>query len=282
MKYVLLLLFPLFAHATPVEPVYQDLAKAEKDWAACWNVTDAAFYACIDRVAGNAERYYQGKMSYFEQLTAQRPDPEPKLKRFRKIQGNYVNYRNGQCDFEAVMKSNLANLQELQRARCRFRRAFASVIHMYDGLSLWNKGAAKEYDANAVPTDPSHKIEFPEMVERDTKAIASSAVSCYRKSEEVAARIVCAKEGVTAAKAYMETRLQGWYGILRAGDRGEQAYSTLLETQKHWEQYRRDFCNFIAEFHTGSAQEVSMGQLRGNHCVVLATFSRLRELFPKR
>lgn len=139
MKYCMLfvtLFASAFAHAGRNVQAKKDIAVFEAQWKACYRLSGDPFFKCLKDAALAAAGYYDREVANFHRFAMARPNPDPKVKRFVKIQDNYIKFRERQCEFEAVMKSGQEDPAYVQKARCHFRTALDFVLQMNDLLSL--------------------------------------------------------------------------------------------------------------------------------------------------
>jgi len=124
--------------------------------------------------------------------------------------------------------------------------------------------------------------DFNSEVEKNLSSRERNNDACYEVSTDLAGQTACAKDAASNVKIYMDNLLNVWYEPLRAGPRGEDAYRLLIETQQFWTQYRRDLCNFVAEYHMDGPENQDVGAFWGQHCVIKSTIARIREMFQLR
>lgn len=133
---ILILLTCGYAHADRNEQTRKDIAAFEKRWNGCSRLSGDPYFKCLKDAALAAASYYDTNVAYFHNATLGRPNPDAKVKRYVKIQDNYIKFRERQCEFEAAMKSGQENPAYVQKARCHFRTALDFVLHMNDMLRL--------------------------------------------------------------------------------------------------------------------------------------------------
>lgn len=124
--------------------------------------------------------------------------------------------------------------------------------------------------------------DFASEVEQNLKTRESKNDACYEAAAGLEGQTVCAKDTASNAKIYMDNLLGVWYEPLRNGPRGEEVHRLLRETQDLWIQYRRDLCNFVAEYHMDGPANKDVGVFWGYHCVIKSTIARIREMFQLR
>lgn len=124
--------------------------------------------------------------------------------------------------------------------------------------------------------------DFKSEVEENLKSRERNNDACYEAATGLPGQTACAKDTASNAKIYMDNLLGVWYEPLRNGPRGEEAHRLLRETQELWVQYRRDLCNFVAEYHMDGPEQKDVGVFWGHHCVIKSTIARIREMFQLR
>lgn len=279
---LLSLLISASAFATGyVEPLYRDLDSYESEWKACYNFTNPEFQRCVDRVAKKAQGWSRDQMTEIRKITSKRVNAPKTLAALNKMEQSYGPFHDKQCEFESHKRSGQQDEIQLQRARCRFRRAFSLIIHLYDDLKLFGTGA-KSYDETFFPPSPVTP-QFKSAVERRMYEIGAKTRPCFKAAgTNTDEQLKCSSTGLVEMNLYLNERVRTWLPELEAGSRGALLSSYLKETHESWKTFRQAMCTFVLEYYLTGEGGVNYPALRRNQCEYRAARARIVEMFQLR
>lgn len=121
----------------------------------------------------------------------------------------------------------------------------------------------------------SGHADYKSEVEVHLKQFESENDACYDKAADLAGQLACAKGTSASVNKYMRQMLETLKPAMTQWPRGPLAVEKLEATQKLWEKFRRDLCNYaaIAEVMTGDRAAFD-----GIHCGIKTTIARMREI----
>ena len=281
--FILTLMMSLSAHATSaLEPVYGALKQKEDAWQACYKYVNPEFQRCIEGVATEAETWNQTKFAEVRTLVGKRIDPVPKLEAFNRMHRHYKSFLDNQCEYEAYTRSDQFEEQQLQRTRCRFRRAFDSIIHIYAALNLFGEGR-QEYDDSFLKSHKPKPTEESKMEIR-IKEIVSKHAPCFKAAQakdDIAELNECIASRAEEMQDYRDRLYAALLPILPNYPRGNVRQPILKATESRYRLWTTDVCTFVGEYYKGDRNPHFIAAKR-NSCVYQYSLARIRETFQLR